>query len=103
MDCDKTGSSRGLCCCNCWYQCRVEGHPWNAEPFKKHKPKEYLGWGCAMPYTQHRIFNVEGVEGKDEIGTITLWDRQHGMCEEYAPRKMHSYINSCTVNYLAKG
>lgn len=84
--CKEKGSYGGDCCCNCFYQCEIEGHPWNDEPFKKTEAGQTLGYGCTAFYTMHRVLKIEGIQDEKKIGTVTLFQKQHGMCEMYEPR-----------------
>jgi len=86
MACSETGSHKGTCCCNCLYQCEIEGHPWNDEPYKKTERGQILGYGCAAFFVQHQIGKAEGVQAAGSLGKVTFFDRKHGMCEMHTNR-----------------
>lgn len=85
--CNEEGNYKGDCCCRCKFQCEIEGHPWNDEPYKKNGSGEILGYGCAAFYAAHRILGVEGMQAPSAIGTVTfMHTRKHSMCEMFTER-----------------
>lgn len=73
------------CCCNCIFQCTINLHPGNKEPFKG-AINTYIAYGCASSYVAHRIHREEGIQHKDDLGSVIISDRRHGMCEMYQAR-----------------
>jgi hypothetical protein len=59
------GNAAGRCCCNCRYQKKIVGHPWNNRELTKGPISSIIGWGCNAP----------------EMERIIMFDTKHGMCE----------------------
>lgn len=62
------------CCCTCANQLELMKHPWNKE-FGKGSITERCGWVCKV-----------GLDMGEERQVI-FFDREHGECELYTPRK----------------
>lgn len=58
------GNSAGRCCCNCKYQTKIVGHPWNKNAAFKSRICDTIAWGCTVDPT-----------------SIVLFEKRHGMCE----------------------
>lgn len=62
----ENGNILGRCCCNCEYQQPVVAHPWNKNTFAAGPVSKVIGWGC---------------HGPDMFPAVTLFEKEHGMCE----------------------
>ena len=67
---EKDGNINGQCCCNCKWQRKIVGHPWNTRQTTKGSITKTIGYGCAEP----------------EMEAIVMFDRVHGMCEMWTDK-----------------
>jgi hypothetical protein len=70
-ECTQPGSWQGSCCCNCTWQKPLNQHPWNRIELFKGSIMNIIGWGCFIP----------------DMDSITVSDREHGMCEMWENKK----------------
>ena len=80
--CNEQGSYKGQCCCNCLYQAKVVGHPWN-QIYKR----DNINHACTIFHTHHQIHGDKGWQTPNEIGIIVLHEFEHGMCECWISRE----------------
>lgn len=67
----ENGNISGRCCCNCMYQKKITGHPWNKNVAYRSRIVDVIGYACTIP----------------ENPNITFFESKHGMCEMHDWRK----------------
>ena len=79
---------KGDCCCNCQYQCQIQGHPHNKTPeYRKPTTGDSMAYGCTVFFVGHQLNKEPGIQHEGDLGIVTIFESGHGICEMHQPRK----------------